>query len=139
MIRLIAILAGILVVSSAMADENDFRCFKSVGFKKPLRLQFVFQTDKDDVGYVRYQGGSGPIQVKRLKETELKRVPGGSPSEFETQWREIIPNGTGGTYRVVSQGARISEFRYIREDGKIFRFEEDLDASTDTGCVWSSK
>jgi hypothetical protein len=136
--RLFGILVGMLVISSAIADENDFRCFKSVGLKNPLRLQFVFHTEKDDVGYVRYESGSGPIRLKRLKEKELRRGPDGRPSEFETEWREIIPNGVGGTYLVVSQGAVINEFKYIRPDGKTFRFDEDPDASTDNGCKWSS-
>jgi hypothetical protein len=122
-----------------MADQNDFRCLKSVGLKNTLRVQFVFRSDKDDVGYVIYQNGSKPIPVKRLKEKELKRVPGGRPSEFETQWREITSDGIGGTYIFVSQGARIDNFRYIRKDGKVFRFVEDIDASTDNGCEWATK
>jgi hypothetical protein len=130
---------GFLAASSAIADQNDFRCLKSVGLKNTLRLQFVFRSDKDDVGYVIYQNGSKPIPVKRLKEKELKRVPGGRPSEFENQWREITSDGTGGTYVFVSQGTNIDNFRYIRKDGKIFRFIEDLDASTDNGCEWATK
>jgi hypothetical protein len=138
--RLIGVLViGFLAVSSAIADQNDFRCLKSVGLKNTLRIQFVFQSDKDDVGYVIYQNGSRPIPVKRLKEKELKRVPGGRPSEFETQWQEITSDGTGGTYVYVSQGALIDNFRYIRKDGKIFRFVEDPDASTDNGCEWRTK
>jgi hypothetical protein len=130
--RLIGVLViGFLLASSAIADQNDFRCFKSIGLKNTLRIQFVFQSDNDDVGYVIYKGGSARIPVKRLKEKELKRVPGGRPSEFETQWREITSDETGGTYVYVSQGALIDNFRYIRKDGKIFKFIEDLDASTD--------
>ena len=138
--RIIGILViGFLAVGSAIADQNDFRCLKSVGLKNTLRIQFVFQSDKDDVGYVIYQNGSRPIPVKRLNEKELKRVPGGRPSEFETQWQEITSDGTGGTYVYVSQGALLDNFRYIRKDGKIFRFVEDLDASTDSGCEWRTK
>ncbi len=139
MIRLIGVLAWILMVNSAMADENDFRCLKSVGLKNTIRLQFVFQTDKEGIGYVRYQAGSGPVTVKWLNEKELRRTPGGRPSEVETQWAEITADARSGTYAVVSQGARISEVRYVRKDGKIFRFEEDLDASTDQGCEWLKK
>lgn len=68
---------------------------------------------------------------------ELRRVPGGRPAEVETQWSEITSDGVaGGTYAIVRQGARISEVRYLRQHGKLFRFEEDLDASTDQGCDW---
>ena len=122
-----------------MADQNDFRCFKSVGLKNTLKIQFVFLSDKDDLGYVIYQSGSAPIPVKKLEEKELKRVPGGRPSEFEMQWRENISDGTGGTYVFVSQGALIDNFRYIRKDGRMFRFVEDIDASTDNGCKWAQK
>ena len=138
--KLFGVLIGILVYTSVAADVNDFRCLKSIGLKTPLRLQFVFQTDKPDVGYVIYQNGSGPIAVKRLKERELREVPGGRPSVTETQWEEITPDGAGGKYIVVSQGARIYEFRYIRKkDGKVFKFEEDLEASTEEGCEWNKK
>jgi hypothetical protein len=133
--KLFGVLVGIFVCSSVVADENDFRCLKSIGLKSPIRLQFVFRTDKHDLGYVIYQNGSGPIPVKRLNERELRAAPGGRPSEFETHWQE-----TGGTYVVVSQGALINDFRYIRrKDGKIINFEEDLDAFTEKGCEWNIK
>ena len=135
--RLIGILLGILVVSAAVADENDFRCLKSIGLKKVIRIQFVSQTEKADVGYVKYENGTGVIQVKRIREKELMRLPDGRPSEFETTWREVTPNG--GTYVVVSQGVLINEFKYVRQDGKTFRFEEDLDASADNSCEWLAK
>ena len=107
--RLIGVLVIVfLAASSVMADQNDFRCLKSVGLKNTLRIQFVFQSDKDDAGYVVYQGGSAPIPVKRLKTEELRRVPGGRPSVFETQWKEITSDGTGGIYVYVSQGALLS-------------------------------
>jgi hypothetical protein len=138
--KLFGILISIIVCTSSAADVNDFRCLKSIGLKTPLRLQFVFQTDKPDMGYVIYQNGSQPIAVKIIKEREVQRVPGGRPSEIEAQWEEITSDGTGGKYIIVSQGARIYEFRYIRKkDGKIFKFEEDLDASTEDGCKWNKK
>jgi hypothetical protein len=140
MYRLIGVLViGFFAASSAIADQNDFRCLKSVGLKNTLKIQFVFQSDNDDTGYVIYKGGSARIPVRRIKEKELKKVPGGRPSEFETQWREITSDETGGTYVYVSQGALIDNFRYIRKDGKIFKFAEDIEASTDNGCAWATK
>lgn len=140
MSRLIGILVIVLfAASSAVADQDNFRCYKSVGLKKTLRIQFAFQSDNDNVGYVIYEGGIARIPVKRLKEKELKRLPGGRPSVFETRWREITSDGTGGTYVYVSQGAIVYDFRYIRHDGKIFRFEADLGASADNGCAWATK
>jgi len=131
-------LIGILMCNHAMADEDDFRCFRSADPKSSLRLQFVIQAEKDGSGYVIYQKGSGPIPIKRLKEKELHRGPSGRPSEFEATWQEISPNGLGGMYRVVSQGALISKFRYIRKkDGKTILFEEDTGAAAEHGCVWN--
>ena len=137
-------LVGILVIvflaaSSAVADQDNFRCYKSVGLKNTLRIQFAFQSVNDDVGYVIYEGGSARIPVKRLKEKELKRLPGERPSVFETRWREITSDGTGGTYVYVSQGAIVYDFRYIRNDGKVFRFVADLGAPADNGCAWATK
>jgi hypothetical protein len=121
-------------------DVNDFRCLKSIGVKTPIRLQFVFNTDKPDVGYVIYKNGSGPIAVKKLKEREVREVPGGRPSGFEAQWKEITSDGFSGKYIIFSQGARIYEFRYIRKkDGKLFKFEEDVEAWTEKGCEWNKK
>jgi hypothetical protein len=135
--KLFRVLIGVLMSSQAMADENDFRCFRSADPKSSLRLQFVFQTGKEGSGYVIYQKGGGPIAIKLLKEKELHRGPSGRPSEIEATWRETSLDGSGGTYIVVSQGALISKFRYIRKkDGKNFLFEEDAAAANENGCVW---
>jgi len=135
--KLIGLVFGVLLASPVSADENDFRCLKSVGLKNPLRLQFTYVTDQEDVGNVAYKNGSGRIAIRRIKETQLRRGPGGRPSEFETRWQEVAPEGSAGTYIVVSQGALLSEFRYVRQkDGKQFRFEEDSEASTENGCNW---
>ena len=138
--RLIGVLVpGFLAAGSAMAGQDDFRCLKSVGLKNTLRIQFVLQSGNDDVGYVIYKGGSARIPIRNLKEKELKRGPEGRPSEFETQWEEMTSDGTGGRYAYISQGALIDNFRYIRKDGKIFKFVEDVDSSTDNGCAWATK
>lgn len=138
--KLIGLALGAFLCSHALADENDFRCLKSIGLKKPIRLQFAFPTDRDARGYVAYQGGTGRIAVKRTQERELREVPGGRPSEFETLWVEMTRDEPGGTYVLVTQGARLTEFRYIRKkDGKVFRFEEDLASSGEEGCEWNRK
>lgn len=137
--KIMFVLLGSLMAVSAIADQNDFRCFKSVGLKKPLKLQLVFPAGSGDVGSVTYENGSSPISVRRLMEKELRKAPGGRPSEFEISWAEITPDGKGGMYVFVSQGAIINSFRYIRKDGKVFRFEEDSDAFGDDGCTWLKK
>ena len=138
--RLLWAMLGLLVCNPVAADENDFRCLKSTGLKNPLRLQFTFPAGTADLGFVNYQSGSGRIPVRRTKEKELRRVPGGRPSVFETRWQEATSDGSGGTYVVVTQGAVLAEFRHIRKkDGKTFTFEEDPDASGENGCEWKAK
>ena len=140
MIKLIGLLLGFFIANSVMADEGDYRCLKSVGSKSSIRLQFVFPPDNKDVGKVIYKGGSGSIKVQRLKEKETRKGPSGRPSEFESQWSEINSDGLGGTYIIITQGARIYDFKYVRnKDGKIFSFEEDDDAFSDNGCEWGAK
>lgn len=137
LLPLVAVVTGIFLCTPVFADENDFRCFKSIGLKNPVRLQFTFQSEKDDLGYVTYQRGSGRIQVKKISEKELRRVSGGRPSEFEMIWQEITPDGSGGRYVMLSQGAQLYDFRYIRKkDGKVLKFKEDPGALTEKGCDW---
>lgn len=132
-----AAVTGILLCKPVAADDNDFRCLKSIGLKNPVRLQFSFRADKDDLGYVTYQRGSGRMQVKKISEKELRRVPGGRPSEFEMTWEEITPDGPGGRYVMVIQGARIYDFSYMgKKSGKAMKFEEDLEAFSEKGCNW---
>jgi len=127
---------------SEWADTNNFRCFKSIGLKKPLRLQFSVQRYEPGEGYVTYQNGSGFIHIKKVSEKEVKKIPTGGPSEIEAVWQEDITDGSGGKYIINSQGARVHEFKYVRKkDGKIFKFEEDLEAevSKTNRCTWNKK
>lgn len=137
-IHLIVAAIAIFLGKPVFADEGDFRCLKSVSLKNPVRLQFTFRSDKDDLGYVTYQKGSGRIPVKKISEKELRQVPVGRPSEFEMTWEEIAPDGSGGRYVMIVQGARIYGFKYIgKKNGKVLKFEEDIDAFSEKGCVWS--
>jgi hypothetical protein len=123
-------------------DEKDFRCFKSIGLKKPLRLQFSFQPYESGEGYVTYQNGSGFIHITKVTEKEAKKIPSDGPSEIEAIWQEDIAEGSGGKYIIKSQGTRVRELKYIRKkDGKIFNFEADLEAeaSGKNGCAWNKK
>lgn len=136
-VRQLLLGTAVALLLSGAAVAADFACFKSAGLKPPLRLQFTFDGEPEDLGYVAYQNGSGRIPVKRGSERELRQGPKGRPSETETRWDEVSADGSGGTYVVVSQGARIYDFRYLRKkDGKVFKFEEDLDAAGDNGCNW---
>jgi hypothetical protein len=138
--KLIGFVLGVLLCSSALAEEYDFRCFRSVGLKSPLKLQFDLPTGNQELGYVTYEKGSGKIPVKFITVEETRPVPGGRPSEFKAEWEEVTPDNSGGKYIVVSQGARVYEFKYIRKkDGRIFNFEEDLESSGERKCEWNKK
>lgn len=142
-VSIVAVLAAaafFIDTGRAISGEDEFRCLTSVGVKNPLKLQFDFPSGKQELGYVTYQNGSGKIPVKNTSVKETRKVPGGRPSELTAEWQEVGPDSSGGKYIIVSQGARIYEFKYIRKkDGKIFRFEEDMDASSENGCNWNKK
>lgn len=124
----------------AHAGEEDARCFHSVGQKKFISLEFTFPGDAEKYGYVKYKNGSGTIKVERVSEKELARAPNGRPSLIKSEWKEIINGQSAGKYIVVSQGAVVQEFKYIRKkDGKIFSFEEFLDPEVEYGCSWNHK
>jgi len=133
---LVVLLLLIVAAPAVWADQDHVRCLRSIGLQSPLRLQLGISSETDDRGYVLYQGGSGRIPVTLLKVTELRRLDGGRPSEFETQWVEMPPSGSGGRYVYINQGAIIDDFRYIRKDGRVFRFVDDLDAYADDRCTW---
>ena len=135
--RVIALLAGSLLCATALADSAEIRCFRSYGLKKPLRLQFSFPPEGARNGHVRYENGSANIPVKLIK-TESEETLHGRPMEFTTTWKELTPDG--GTYTVVSQGANVYGFRFIRaKDRKTFTFEEDQEASEENGCRWKRR
>ncbi|WP_323205113.1 hypothetical protein [Synechococcus sp. BA-132 BA5] len=128
----------IVAASPASADQFNIRCLTSVGLTTPLRIQLGLPSDSDGGGYVLYQGGSGPIPLKMLKVTELRRVYGGRPSEMETQLVEITPAGAAGRYVFTSQGAIIDDFRSIRKDGSLVKFVDDPDELGTGRCSWTS-
>ncbi|MCW8127705.1 hypothetical protein [Microbulbifer halophilus] len=134
--KLIGLMLGFFLCSGALSEEGDFRCFQSVGLEKPLRLQFDFPPGDQKTGYVTYESGSGKIPVENTGMKETRMEPG-RPSEFEVEWEEVAANDSGGKYVIVSQGARVYEFKYIRRDGKLFEFEEDLDSLGENGCAWN--
>jgi len=134
--KLFGLLFALLICNVALADDADFRCFKSVGLKNTIRLQFSFPAEDQGLGHVRYVNGSAPIPVKKIGERTVSKVPGGRPWVFEMTWQEVGAQG-GGKYIIVTQGVLIDEFRYVRQkDGKVFRFEDDPDATGKNGCEW---
>lgn len=129
--RLAAVLLASLLCATAQADV---RCFQSSGLNRPLRLEFGFPPEGAKTAYVRYENGSANIPLKLIK-SESVELEAGRPMEFTTTWKEELPGG--GTYTVVSQGARVYGFTYTRaKDRKTFTFEEEPEAWQETGCRW---
>lgn len=135
--NLIILLLCAYACADATASENEVRCLKSIGIENPIRLRFDFPLDDGKIAYVTYQKGSGKIQLKNTNTRENRTAPSGRPSEFETEWLETNAGNTGGKYLIKTQGARIYDFKFIRKrDGKVFKFEEDLDAVDANVCLW---
>lgn len=134
--KLNLLLACLIFSHPGFADENDFRCLKSIHLKKPVKLQFIFPQDNNKTGSVIYQNGNAPITVKLATEKTIEKVPNGRPWVIQAVWDEIGKDGSTGKYLITSQAADIIEFKYVRKDGKVFLFEVDDAASTEDGCKW---
>ncbi|MBS0566429.1 MAG: hypothetical protein JSS59_03305 [Proteobacteria bacterium] len=133
--RLLLFTLAVFACNEALASADDFRCFKSIDHQPPIRLQIDFADAKG--GYVTYERGKGKIPVA-LTEDKVIRATRDRPNEGMMRWKEDATVGAGGEYVMVSQGARVSDFRYIRKtDGKVFHFEEDLQASGENACTWN--
>ncbi len=119
------------------ADQDNVRCLRSIGVQPLLRIQFGLKSTSDSSASVLYEGGRGPIPLKLLKVTELRRAEGGRPSEFETQWIEAIAPQAAGRYLYTNEGALIDDFQHIRRDGRIIRFVDDADVLDVGRCTWA--
>lgn len=134
----IAVLA-IAASGGAWAAPEDFRCFRTKNTSPPIFLQFEFPRHKDAVGYVSYRRGSGRIPV-RLVATETMETSPDRPLEFTTTWKETGQGGAPGTYTMVTQGARVYGFTFVRgKDKREFEFEEDLAAADGPRCAWRDR
>jgi hypothetical protein len=118
------------------AAQDNVRCLRSIGVEPLQRILFVLRSTSASSAYVLYEGSRGPIPLKLLKVTELRRVEGGRPSEFETQWMEAIAPESAGRYVYTNEGARIDDFQYIRNDGRIVQFVDDADVLDAGTCLW---
>lgn len=136
--RAIVTILAALLAPAASAAPADFRCFRSAGAGRPILLQFDFPQGKRAVGHVSYQRGSGKIPV-RLVSTQSEETAPGRPRAFTTTWKEVVQTGPQGSYTLVTQGARVYGFTFVRgKDRRRVEFEEDLDAAGERGCVWQN-
>lgn len=133
---LAALLFLCTAASPVRADQDNVRCLRSIGVQPLQRLQFALRANSDSSAYVLYQGRRAPIPLKLLKVTELRRVEGGRPSEFETQWIEATAPESAGRYVYTNEGSLIDDFQYIRADGRIVRFVDDADVLDAGTCLW---
>lgn len=135
--RCLAVLLFLCTAASPVrADQDNVRCLRSIGVQPLQRLQFALRANSDSSAYVLYQGRRAPIPLKLLKVTELRRVEGGRPSEFETQWIEATAPESAGRYVYTNEGSLIDDFQYIRTDGSIVRFVDDSDVLDAGTCLW---
>lgn len=135
--RCLAVLLFLFTAASPVrADQDNVRCLRSIGVQPLQRLQFALRANSDSSAYVLYQGRGAPIALKLLKVTELRRVEGGRPSEFETQWIEATAPESAGRYVYTNEGSLIDDFQYIRTDGSIVRFVDDADVLDAGTCLW---
>ena len=131
--------AMLFLIATALpvrAAQDNVRCLRSIGVEPLQRIQFGLRSNSDSSAYVLYQGSRGPIPLKLLKVTELRRAGGGRPSEFETQWMEAIAPESAGRYVYTNEGALIDDFQYIRNDGRIVQFVDDADVLDAGTCLW---
>lgn len=125
---------AVLASPQTLADPDDFRCFKSINHQPPIRLEIAFTDAKG--GLVTYEHGHGRIPVV-LTDNTVVHATQDRPDETIMRWTEDSTVGAGGEYVMISQGARVFAFRYVRKkDGKVFQFEEDLEASGENSCTW---
>lgn len=134
--KVILMFLGFALSHIAFADQNDFRCLQSIHLQKPIRLQFNFPQDTQETSSVTYSTSKESIPIKLKSTKTLDEGPVGRPSLFQYVWEEMPSTGSGGKYILSSQGALIGDFKYVRSDGKVFRFEVNTDASTENGCKW---
>ncbi len=123
--------------SPVRAGQDNVRCLRSIGVEPLQRLQFGLRASSDSSAYALYQGSPGPIPLKLLQVKELRRVEGGRPSEFETQWIEATAPESAGRYVYTNEGSSIDDFQYIRRDGSIVRFVDDADVLEVGRCSWA--
>lgn len=136
--RVAAILLSLIAIAPPVrADQDNVRCLRSIGVEPVERLQFGLKSNSDSSAYALYEGSRGPIPLKLLKVTELRRAEGGGPSEFETQWIEATTPASAGRYVYTNEGSSIDDFQSIRRDGRIVRFVDDADVLDVGRCTWA--
>lgn len=130
-----ALLAMAVCGRAGALEPDQFRCFRSIDQPHAIRLEFVVSDGPQHASYAIYEHGKGRIQLDFMGQKTLAGGQG-RPDEIESRWREAGPDADG-EYVMVSQGAIVSGFRYVRKrDGKMFHFEEDTRAAGAHGCTW---
>jgi hypothetical protein len=134
----VQILLAVFAIPSVHADARSM-CFVSEGSESVTRLKFVFPDSETELGEVRYEKGHGAIKIKRVKEVELARH-GDRSSEVQTNFVELLKQGEGGSYEVVTQGAVVLSLKFVpRTKAKALSFRHETDAEGEDGCGWQSR
>ena len=131
---LLPLLLSVFHLSQADAGGPIF-CFKPGPKQIASKLQFNFPSQGKDVGRILHQENKFIIEVKRLKEIELKRN-GDRPSRVKTEWVELPETSSSGRYFLVSQGAVADSLEYRSAKSRVIKFVQDPDATNGQDCDW---
>jgi len=136
--RLLILISILFCFSNAFASPL-FRCLKSAGKGKPIRLQFTFPADdSSSPAQVLYEKGSAPISLKKTQDHAKPNRD--RPSEVQMEWIELPESPSSGKYLLTTQGALILSFKYVSaKNAKTFTFKDDPDSVDGDSCSWNSK
>lgn len=94
---------------------------------KPIKVKLIIKNDDFKNPKIQYYGQKEQIPLSFLREEALRRNKGG-PSLMQQEWEERYNNKKTGRYIMVSQGAVVNHFIYIRySDMKVFVFDQDTE------------
>lgn len=119
---LMIVVLGLSIMDVALCSDQSI-CLIGYANLKTIRLKLTLGSQPT----VQYFGQKEKTNIVLLKEEELKRNQD-RPSLFQTEWEEVYKGQKTGRYIMVSQGAVIYHFVYLRHsDQKVFFFEQDPD------------
>jgi hypothetical protein len=101
-----------------------------------VRLRIDLPPDNSRVGSVKYEHGTGMINI--LRDREIVKSPTNIvPAVVEAHFSEIVDGYRSGSYRITTQGAMVGGLMYFSAtNSKSFAFMEDREAYSNDECSW---
>lgn len=120
------VLPLLILLISGIAHCADISIhFIGYSHLKPVKVRLIIKNDDFKNPKIQYYGHKEQIPLSFLREEELRRNQNG-PSLLQQEWEERYNNEKTGRYVMVSQGAVVNHFIYIRyRDMKVFVFDQD--------------